>query len=166
MITAESEYLAECLRAELGDYGGLLNLFEQQQQHIFDRNAEAVLRLASEIEQHSDRLAHCRTRREVAVAEFARQHRCSPASSLRSLLPHVEADARPLLEALINEVNTLLYRVRRVHRHNQSLLSRAVDVHQDILQFLRPNSLTKTYSPGGRVSVTAGRVPSTLRVAG
>jgi flagellar biosynthesis/type III secretory pathway chaperone len=162
----EWEFIAECLRAELADYGGLLGLFEEQQRRLFLREPDAVLRLAGEIEAQARALAECRTRRERAVSDFATHHSRPANSSLRSLLPLIEPDARPLLEALIHEVNALLHRLRRASRHNHSLLSRAVDVHQEVLQELRPNAFTKTYSPVGRVSVAATHRASTLRVAG
>lgn len=164
--TTQWEFIAECLRAELADYGGLLQLFEQQQQHLFNRDADAVLRLATEIEAQARTLADCRCRREQAVAAFAESCGRPRSSSLRSLLPDIESDARPLIEALINEVNALLHRVRRTSRHNHSLLSRAVEVHQETLQQLRPNAFTKTYSPAGRVSVASNHSASTLRAAG
>lgn len=164
--TIHWEFIAECLRAELADYGGLLHLFEAQQRSLFDRDAANVLRLASEIEGHARALAESRSHREQVVAAFAEEHDRPASSSLRSLLPFVAPDARPLIEALINEVNALLHRVRRTSRHNHSLLTRAVEVHQETLSHLRPNSFTKTYSPGGRVSVASAHSSSTLRVAG
>jgi hypothetical protein len=39
-------------------------------------------------------------------------------------------------------------------------------MHRETLQMLRPNAFTKTYSPTGIVSVSSGRVASTLCVAG
>lgn len=158
--------IAECLRQELADYGGLLSLFEEQQRSLFERNADSVLRLGTQIEEQARSLADCRTRREQAVAAFASQNGRPTTSSLRTLLPLIEADARPLLEALVDEVNRLLYRVRRTSRHNHSLLSRAVGMQQELLQQLRPQAFTKTYSPSGRLSVAAAEAASTLRAAG
>ena len=158
--------IAECLRHELADYGGLLHLFEVQQRALFDRDADAVLHLSREIEQQALSLGHCRARREQTVATFAEQHKLPSTTSLRTMLPLIEADARPLLEALVNEVNALLHRVRRTSRHNHTLLSRTVEVHQDLLQQLRPNSFTKTYSPDGRVSLASSDSAGALRVAG
>ena len=160
------EFIAECLRSELADYGGLLHLFEEQQRGLFSRDPDLVLRLANEIEQQARAVGESRSRREQAVAAFATQHERPASSSLRSLLPLIEADARPLLEALIAEVNLLLHRVRRTSRHNHTLLSRAVEMHQETLQQLRPNAFTKTYSPAGRVSVAAAHPTVTLRAAG
>jgi flagellar biosynthesis/type III secretory pathway chaperone len=160
------EFIAECLRQELADYGGLLHLFETQQRALFDRNPDAVLDCASQIDRQAAALATCRDRREQAVAAFAVTQNRPATSTLRSLLPLIESEARPLLEALINEVNSLLHRVRRTSRHNHMLLSRTVEVHQEVLQQLRPNAFTKTYSAAGRVTVFSARAPSTLRVAG
>lgn len=160
------QFIADCLRAELVDYGELLRLFEEQQRSLFNREPDAVLHFANEIEAQAYRLAECRTQRETAVAEFARANGQPSTASLRSLLPFIEADARPLLEALINEVNTLLHRVRRTSRHNQTLLSRTIDMHQETLQQLRPQAFTKTYSNAGRVSVAIARPASTLQATG
>lgn len=164
--TTHWEFIAECLRAELADYGGLLHLFEAQQRALFDRDANTVLQLANEIEHHARALSESRTRREQAVSAFAAENARPTSSSLRSLIPLIEVDAQPLIEALINEVNTLLHRVRRTSRHNHSLLTRAVEVHQETLSHLRPNAFTKTYSPGGRISVSAAHSSATLRAAG
>lgn len=165
-MTTHWEFIAECLRAELADYGGLLHLFENQQRALFDRDADTVLCLGTEIEAHARTLAATRVRREAAVAAFAEANGRPTTTSLRAMLPLIEVDARPLLEALINEVNLLLHRVRRTSRHNHSMLSRAVEMHQETLQQLRPNAFTKTYSPAGRISVAAARPATTLCAAG
>lgn len=164
-MTITWEYIADCLRRELADYGGLLHLFELQQGSLFDRDAPAVLGLSAAIERQAREVGGCRECREQAVADFAVQHHEPRSSTLRSLLPHIAAEARPLIEALIAEVNTLLHRVRRVSRHNHALLSKAVDIHQEVLQQLRPGAFIKTYSPVGAVSVSRTQAPS-LSVAG
>jgi flagellar biosynthesis/type III secretory pathway chaperone len=160
------EFIAECLRAELADYGGLLHLFEAQQLTLFGRDAKAVLNFATEIEAQARVVAQSRSRREEAVAAFAGENGRPVASTLRSMMALIEPDARPLIDALITEVNLLLHRVRRASRHNHTLLSRAVEVHQETLQHLRPQAFTKTYSAAGRIAVTAAHPPLTLRVAG
>jgi hypothetical protein len=144
------EFIAECLRTELADYGGLLHLFQAQQNSLFGRDPEAVLRFASEIE---------------AQARVAADSRPADAT-LRSLLPLIEADARPLIEALIAEVNLLLHRVRKTCRHNHTLLARAVEMHQETMQHLRPQAFSKTYSPAGRLAVASTQPPVALRAAG
>lgn len=158
--------IAECLRTELAEYGGLLALFADQQKFLFGREATEVLRLSASIEQQVRTLEQCRRQREILVADFAIVHAQPPTATLRSLLPMIDHVARPLIEALIAEINHLLHRVRRTSRHNHTLLARAVEVHQDTLQQLRPQAFTKTYSPAGRVSIVAGDPSSTIRVAG
>ena len=157
--------IADGLRAELAEYGCLLGLFAEQQKHLFDRQANQVLRLSAAIEQQVRALDQCRREREAVVASFATAAGQPAGATLRSLLPLIEENARPLLEALITEINHLLHRVRRTSRHNHTLLARAVEVHQDVLQQLRPNAFTRTYSPAGRVTIAAGQ-SSTLRAAG
>jgi len=165
-MTIAWQFIAECLRTELSEYGELLRLFEAQQRSLFNREADAVLEYANEIEAQAYHLSESRTRREGAVSDFALAHGKPSTASLRSLLPDVEANARPLLEALIDEVNALLHRVRRTSRHNQTLLCRTVELHQETLQQLRPQAFTKTYSPGGRLSVATALPTSTLRATG
>ena len=158
--------IADTLRQELAEYGALLHLFEQQQESLFKRDPDNVLRLGTEIEGQAHILQDTRARREEAVAAFARSVGLPATSTVRSLLPHVEPDARPLLEALINEINVLLHRVRRTSRHNHTLLSRTLELHQETLRQLRPDAFTKTYSPSGRVSLAATAAVPSLRAAG
>ena len=158
--------IAEHLRQELAEYGELLRLFEQQQESLFKRDADAVLQFSSRLEDQAQILQDCRQRRERAVALFAATFDLPASTTLRALLERVERDARPLLEALINEINHLLHRVRRTSRHNHTLLSRSLELHQEMLRELRPDAFTKTYSPSGRLSVAAAAGAGTLRAAG
>lgn len=160
------EQIADSLRTELADYGGLLHLFEEQQRCLLERSAGDVLQVTTSIEGQARDLAVNRSNRERLVAEFAVEQGLPSTTSLRSLLPRIEPDARPLLEALIDEVNRLLHRVRRTSRHNHTLLASAVQVHQETLQQLRPQAFTRTYVPSGRMAVRASSLPSTLQAAG
>jgi len=160
------QIIAEALRQELAEYGELLRLFEQQQQSLFARDADAVLRLGGEIEGQARILHDCRTRREQAVATFAKRVGQPGTSTVRALLEFVEVEARPLLEALVNEINHLIHRVRRTSRHNHAMLTRTLELHQETLRQLRPDSFMKTYSAAGRVSVAATQGAPALRAAG
>lgn len=153
------ELITECLRNELQEYGALLGLFEDQQTNLFRRDVDAVVALAASIEEQARATHTCRERREQCVAAFAAQHGVDTDASLRQLLPHFPAEVQPLLQALIDEINHLIHRIRRDARHNQMLLSRTVEAHEEILRMLLPDTLkTKTYSPRGAVS--AGTVVS------
>jgi len=165
-MTPTWQKIAEGLRNELAEYGALLALFAEQQKFLFERAPNEVLRVSGSIEQQVRTLEECRHRRETLVAGFAVANNQPPGVTLRSLLPMIDAVARPLIEALIGEINHLLHRVRRTSRHNHTLLARAVEIHQDTLQLLRPQAFTKTYSPAGRLSISAGEQSSTIHVAG
>jgi flagellar biosynthesis/type III secretory pathway chaperone len=148
------EIIANHLRTELQGYGGLLALFEEQQNHLLQRNPDAVLSLAQTIETQARVTAEHRLQRELFVREVAELHGYPSDSHLRQLLPRFPAEVQPLLDALMDEVNHLIHRVRRGARQNQQLLARAVEMHQEMLRTIRPAAFVKTYSPRGQISVS------------
>jgi hypothetical protein len=154
------------LRQELVDYGALLGLYEEQQKALFARQPDTVLGLSGKIKDQVARVVVAREAREGVAARFAVAHQLAPNATIRELLTAIDKDAHPLFEALLSELNLLLHRVRRTHRQNHTLLSHTVTMHRETLQLLRPNSFTRTYSPKGKVSISAGRVASTLCAAG
>ena len=158
--------IAEALRTEIAGFGVLLNLFEQQQQRLFVRDTDAVLRLSTEIETQTQQMHVDRTRREQIVAEFALTQQQPASATLRSLLPFLPADVRPLLEALIGDVNRLIHHVRRLTRQNHLLLARTVETHQQLLRQLKPDAFMHTYTASGRASLsTTVRAKTTLQAA-
>jgi flagellar biosynthesis/type III secretory pathway chaperone len=159
--------IADSLRTEIAGFGELLNLFEQQQQSLFVRDSEGVIRLSGEIEAHSRLMQDYRQHREQIVSEFALAHQQPARATLRSLLPLFEADVRPLLEALIDEVNVLIHRVRRLTRQNHTLLARTVESQQELMRTLRPDAFLHTYSSKGRKTLTTNtRTTGALQAAG
>lgn len=164
-MNQEWNLIADRLRQEVAEYGGLLQLFGRQEEALYERDADGVLRLSAAIEQQVLALHDFRRRREEAVAAFATARGAPATATLRSLLPHFAPAVRPLLEALVNEVNVLVHRVRRISRHNHTLLARAVDTHQQTLRALRPGDFTQTYAPNGRASISTPRQPAAFLAA-
>jgi flagellar biosynthesis/type III secretory pathway chaperone len=159
--------IADALRTEIGGFGGLLALFEEQQQRLFTRDTDGVLRLSTEIENHTREMQLHRQRREQLVAEFAVAHQQPATATLRSLLPFIAAEARPLIEALISDVNRLIHTVRRLSRQNHTLLARAVETHQELMRTLRPDTFQQTYSAAGQKTLKSSlRAPGALQAAG
>lgn len=158
--------IAECLRQEVSEYGALYQFYEDQQKRLFAQDAEAVLRLSGEIETQARTLHECRRRREEVVFRFAMAHVQPPASTIRSLLPLVPLQARPLIEALISEINVLIHRVRRMSRHNHALLSRTVELQQQMLRQFLPDTFSQTYAPNGRVAMHISSPVPSLRTCG
>lgn len=148
--------IAEHLRNELQGYGGLLALFEEQQAHLLRRNPDAVLELAGTIEAQARSTAEQRLKREMAVRELAEVRGYPADTPLRELLPLFPAEVQPMLDALVDEINHLIHRVRRGARQNQLLLGRAVEMRQQMLSTLRPAAFVKTYSQRGAISVSTG----------
>lgn len=155
------EQLAECLRDEVQGYGALLRLFEEQQDCVFRREPERLLPLIEAIKSATEAAAAARRQREESVSAFAVDCGRDPGAALRSLLPCVDDHARPLLQALIDEVNRLIHRVRRIARQNHLLLARTVELHQGLLRQFCPGAFTPTYSAHGRVAMAgAGPLPA------
>jgi flagellar biosynthesis/type III secretory pathway chaperone len=158
--------IVEALRTEAAEGGRLLGLFDEQQKMLFQRQPETVLELGRAIQRQTEVLNGLRGERQRTVAAFATDQGQPPAATLRSLLGLMPADARPLVEALIGEVNHLIHRLRRSARLNHRLLACMVECHQEVLRRLRPDAFTKTYSPTGRVSVAGLRPMPSIQTAG
>lgn len=159
------EFITECLRNELQEYGALLALFEEQQANLLRRDADQVAALAFSIEEQARATHVSRERREQCVREFAEARGRDPNSSLRQLIPLFPSEVQPMLSALIDEINHLIHRIRRDARQNQMLLSRVVEAHEEALRTLMPERFdSRTYSASGTVS--AGAVVSGWQAAG
>ncbi|HKB91220.1 MAG TPA: flagellar protein FlgN [Opitutaceae bacterium] len=160
------QYIADALRDELQEYGALLGLYDQQQERIFQRDPDGVLIIAQTIESLATRLQQVRKRREDLVRTFAFEHGADPESTLRALLSHVASEARPLVEALVDEINHLIRRTRRRARQNRLLLARAIEVRQQTLQALKPETFSQTYSPAGKVQLGSPAFAGGYQAAG
>ena len=159
------EFITECLRNELQEYGALLALFEEQQANLLRRDADQVAALAVSIEEQARATNTCRERREQCVQALVASQGREPGTSLRQMLPHFPADVQPLVSALIDEINHLIHRIRRDARQNQVLLSRTLEVHEQLLRTLMPDTFKgRTYSPCGEVR--PGAVVSGWQAAG
>ncbi len=165
-MNATWETLADCLRDEVQEYGGLLNLFEEQQACIFRRDADRLLQLVDALDLAARSAERARRKRETCAGAFAAGCGRSAGATLRSLLPLCEEAARPLLEALINEVNVLIHRLRRIAHQNHLLLAHTVDLQQSLLREFYPGVFTQTYSAGGRPSLSAAAALPSYQAAG
>ena len=156
-MTERCQYVVDSLRAEVAEYGRLIQLFEEQQALLFKRDAAGVLRVTRSIDEQAEVLMESRRARETAAGDLARSEGLVEAPTLGAILPLVSAEARPLLDALVSEVNRAAGRLRRVCRHNRLFLIRTIENHQELLRRLRPGSFTKVYAPNGSVTVASPR---------
>ncbi len=151
-VSTNWEYITDCLRNEMQEYGKLLGLFEEQQTNLLRRDAAAVMAGGYSIEEQVRVTQRCRELREQSLRHFAIENDRPANSSLRQLLPYFSAEVRPMLEAILTEINHLIHRLRRRARHNQVLLARSVEAYEEAIRTLRPELFNKTYSARGVTS--------------
>ncbi len=161
--TLQWERLVDALRLELQEYGGLLNLLEEQQGGILGRDPESLLNLNSTIEEQVEKTNQLRKERESLAADSALDHELDKEASLSELVPYFPEAARPLLQALIERINAVLDRIKQKSRQNRMLLARAYDLVEQILRTLQPQSVTKTYNRDGNLTLEATSVLSNVR---
>ena len=152
-MSTDWEHLVQPLRDEMQEHGALLNLFEEQQAAILRREPDMVLHIAETIARQAELIRECQKRRVVAMRAAAARAGCAEDTALTKLLPYLPAEALPLLQALISEVNRLVRQTRRRARQNQMLLARTIEASQELLERFNPGTVSKTYSSRGRVEL-------------
>jgi flagellar biosynthesis/type III secretory pathway chaperone len=155
--------LVDLLREEVQEYGGLYNLLDRQQNEIFNREPDLVMQTNVDIESHMSTMNALRERRENQVTQMAVQCACDDTLTLTNMLPRFPEFIRPLLKALIDEVNAMVNRTRRKARQNHLLLSRTMEITQEALRMAKPADFSKTYTRKGQVGM-AGRMPTTYKM--
>jgi len=134
--------LVEALRDELKNYGEMLALLDRQQEYLMTRDANEVSQSISQVQEQGLAIQDARKWREDcrrAVAEAAGE---AETTSFKELIPLLPADYQPLLKALVDENNELLFRVRRRARQNHLMLKRSVELMQQLLNSLCPAAQT------------------------
>ena len=132
----------------------------EQQTAILQRNPATALTVSASIEEQLKTVNARRKTREELVRKSAESIQMPVRSPLGVLIEFFPESVRPLLVALIEEVNRLLVRTKRRARQNQMLLARSIEVTQDILRMLNPGIVTKTYSRKGRLRIGMGGAES------
>jgi flagellar biosynthesis/type III secretory pathway chaperone len=161
-MTENIKELIEALRDELKNYGEMLALLDWQQESLMTRAANEVSQSVSLVQAQGLAIQEARKRREDcrrAVAGAAGEAENTPFKKLIPLLP---ADYRPLLKALVDENNELLFRVRRRARQNHLMLKRSVELMQQLLTSLCPPVQTSVCNGQGRLP-TLSRVTRQLQ---
>lgn len=150
VVAEPKELLIELLRSEMEEYGGLLALLDDQQNAIVARAPDRVLEINTAINDQMRMIQMRREAREQFVTGVATRLDLQPAATLRELLRFFRKPIQPLLEALIDEINGLVSRARRRAQQNQMLLARSIEVMQEVLHRLHPETMHKVYGADGR----------------
>jgi flagellar biosynthesis/type III secretory pathway chaperone len=134
--------LIEALRDELKNYGEMLVLLDRQQESLLTRAANEVSQSISLIQSQGSVIQQARERREDCRRAVAEQAGEAGTTTFKDLIPLLPADYQPLLQALVDENNELLFRVRRRARQNHLMLKRSVELMQQLLNSLCPQNPT------------------------
>jgi len=141
--------LIDALRDELQNYGAMLALLDRQQEYLISRAASEVFQSISMIKAQGGAILQARLRREDCRRALALDWLQPQEASFTALIPLLPADYQPLVQALVDENNELLLRVRRRARQNHLMLRRSVELMQELLNSLLPSRQGPVYDGTG-----------------
>jgi flagellar biosynthesis/type III secretory pathway chaperone len=143
--------LIESLREELTEYGEMLARLDHQQNLVMRRQSDELSRSVADINAQAESIAAARCERERHQFLIARELHLPETAGYGEIVPLLPADYRPLVQALVQENNELLIRVRQRARQNHLLLSHAVEHMQRLINVIFPGAGPKTYDGSGQV---------------
>jgi len=147
-----TEGLIGALRDELQQYGEMLALLEQQQQHVVQRSSAALLENLASINAQTSVIEVARRQREQFQRQLSMSLQLPADAKFRNLLGVVPEPQRGLVEALVDEINRCLRRVQQRARQNHLLLRCSVEMMQRFVSMLFPASCVTTYNQAGKAS--------------
>ena len=127
-MTATLEPVIEALRNELQQYGEMLALLEAQQQAVSQRQSGLVLNSVPAIEAQGSIIQDARRTSETHQRQLAWALGRPEGVPFQDLLPLLPGEYRPLISALVQEINQLLGRVREFAEQNHSQLLRSLEL--------------------------------------
>jgi flagellar biosynthesis/type III secretory pathway chaperone len=149
--------LADSLRDELAEYGGLLSLLDEQRDAIAGRDVNALQEANDRVLEQAASAQHYKDVREEVCARLARSAGQDPNVTVRELLTYMPAEARAMFEALVDEGLGVARSAQKKSTRNTVLLSHAGDLNEKLLMAMRPRSTTKTYNKRGGVYLRTDR---------
>lgn len=147
--TDNIELLVAALREELQHYGEMLALLDRQQEQVKARAAGEIFQSISQIQAQAGAIQAARQHREKCRGVTALACGHPENVPFTGLIPVLPPDYRPLVQALVEENNHLLGRVRQRARQNHVLLRRSVELMQELLRTLFPARRTSVYNGNG-----------------
>jgi hypothetical protein len=132
-MTATLAHVIDALRNELQQYGEMLALLEAQQQVVAQREPASILTSISAIEAQSATIDAARRTREMHQRQLAWALSGPDNVGFQELLPLLPDQYRPLVSALVQEINQLLARVRHIAEQNRDQLQRSVELMERFL---------------------------------
>lgn len=153
-MTRSLEQLVATLREELQQYGEMLALLDRQQTLVAQRAATELLQSVSDINAQTAVLGVARQQREVAQRAVARELKLPEDATLVELIRRIPTPLGALVQALLDENNTCLLRVKQRAGQNRLLLSRSVELMQRLLNTLLVEAQTPVYNGNGSMALS------------
>jgi len=150
LMTATLPALIDSLRTELQQYGEMLALLEAQQESVLRREPGSILSSVSAVESQSAAIQAARESRETFRRQLAWTLGRPEAGSFEDLLPLLPGDYRPLVGALVQEINQLRERAGL----NLEQLRRSLDLMERFLNSLAPEARSAGHPRESDVSRT------------
>lgn len=149
--------LVNVLRAELQEYGGLLNLLDDQQETILNRKSEELMSINKQIELQADANRLLKESRERIVVRLVSDWGSDPAKTrISQLISFFPEAMQPMVQSIADEINELIGKSRRRLEQNRLLLKRLSSITEEMLSFINPDLVpNKTYSAKGAMQVKA-----------
>ena len=151
-MNEEVNQLIEALREELTQYGELLALMQEQQELIINRQPQELLDNLTHVNTHMEKIANAREARHTGRSAVTGVIGAQNDITFRDMTDQLPEEYRPLLNALVEEINTLVDHIQKWLRQNHLLLQRSLDLMQRLVQEVFPQTKPKTYSRSGYIS--------------
>ncbi len=160
------ESLISALREELQQCGEMLARLDFHQDLVIRRQTDTLLQSVAEIQSQGVIIQEARRHREACQHELARALGLGERASFAELVPVLPEDYRPLVQALVQENNELLFRIQQRSRQNHLLLARTVEMMQRFMSTLFPGNGSPVYNQAGTVFAPAGPAQSIYEAVG
>jgi flagellar biosynthesis/type III secretory pathway chaperone len=157
--------IVTALQNELQEYGGLLHLFDRQQNCIIHQDPTGFLDINTDVDEQIAKLTHIREQREELVRQTAVAIGKSAEITLSTLTHNFQPEHQPLLRALIDEINDLITRTQRRTRQNRMLLAQCVESARQLLAIRNPGAIPGTYGAHGQIRTSYNQEKYTAAVA-
>lgn len=148
-LKAHFENLVILFRKEVEEYGMLLNLICEQQNCLMQHNPISLLQATAKIETQLPNNQKATKERERAMQELGKILQCTPLT-FEKLPSYAPEKLRFLLNALTNEIITLVKKIKSKIQLQQRLLNQAQIINDSILKHLQPTSAS-TYDSQGKM---------------
>ena len=149
-MTEKLQQLVDALREELQQYGEALALLDQQQELIKSHAVPQLAEAVQAVNRQMETICRARESRTSCQRELAALLQMDgQTSTLVELCKFVPDEYRLQITALVEENNKLLVRVRHRVRQNQLMLTRSVELIQQVLDGLLSTARTSLYDDNG-----------------